>query len=252
MNIPDTVWFSLIFFLTGSSLTLIARFHTVKSWVSTIVKYAFPAVAIICFTIALFGFFQSPAQSIVVLFLSIVFGYVSYHYIFQTPYYSVAKLTPKVIAFTKDADKDILKLIGGDFDFFGQTPDDISKNTQFKDLKERGFTRIEILCKWPEVNMVKVRYGKLLADLGNVEIRCYDKCSTDLKIRGRIKKDHMGIEKMLIYQKVRDDGYQAIETDYNEEQCQLYLRIWNALWINAKVVDNTLKGEWINLYRTFN
>jgi hypothetical protein len=255
MQVPDSLLVSVIFFITGSSLTLVARFHTQKSWVTSAMKIMFPVVAFTCLAISSIGLLQgaSKIMALTGITLSILFGLVSHFYVIRKNYYTVKSLTPKIISFTKDADNDVLRLIGGDFDFFGKTPGDISTNKQFVDLQNRKFFKIEILCKWPTANMVRVRYGKLIKDLGsNVEIRCYDNCSTDLKIRGRIKKDLKGIEKMLIYQKIRDDQYEAIETDYNEEQCQLYLRIWNASWNNARQIDGQTQSDWVMQYQNFN
>jgi hypothetical protein len=80
-----------------------------------------------------------------------------------------------------------------------------------------------------------IRYGKILHELKNVELRFYKPEEADLQIRGRIKKVN-GVEKLLMYTKIRDEKYQALETDTANIGGALYSKIWNLVWNTASTM----------------
>ncbi len=170
--------------------------------------------------------------------------------------YTTAQLNPKVIKFTEDAKKNVLKLFAGDLNFLGNTPTEMDSNGQYLQLKSMKFDQIEILCEKPEGLTTKARYGKILLDFNNtVTFKHYNQIATDFNIRGRIKKVHPDIDKVLIYEKIHipDKGseYRTVETDINNSDCHLYIRLWNLLWKNSDVSLANDHLEWKKVYSEF-
>jgi len=157
--------FSILVF-TGSLLTLIINWKSIfkPDWFS-----------IIIYLMALIG--------------SVLLLWVTNKYLVKKDRYLTEELAPKMNEFTGNADKAQIKLICGDMDFFGSSISDIDRNVQYSYLKQQQFHNILILCRQPNNGEQRVRYGKILAELGNVEIRYYRPSpQADLSIRGRIAK----------------------------------------------------------------
>jgi len=85
--------------------------------------------------------------------------------------YKAAKLDPIINKFTSDADKDEIKLFGGDLNFFGNDPSTIDKHPQYTHLKSLGFKKISILCETPITPTQIIRYGKILYEMPETELR---------------------------------------------------------------------------------
>jgi hypothetical protein len=155
--------------------------------------------------------------------------------------YQSAELDPVVNSFTEKADKQFINLLCGDVNFFGTHPTEMDKNSQYNFLRSAGFTQICIMCYPPRTSSDRIRYGKLLTDLPQTEIRYYHPNNANLSLRGRITK-HQGIDKLLMYFKISGKTYQAIETDTSTASGALYRGIWNLIWdLGSKPTDNEVK-----------
>jgi hypothetical protein len=145
-------------------------------------------------------------------------------------YYNPTNFDKIINDYTNIADRNEIKLIGGDLNFFGLTPIDMDKNAQYSVLKQKNFNKILVLCEEPKSNDTKKRYGKILHDFVNVvELRFYNPNEADLRIRGRLFSEN-GIEKLLIYSKVKPQKYKALATDTANENGALYNNIWRLIW----------------------
>ncbi|QLH45350.1 MAG: hypothetical protein HWD58_06895 [Bacteroidota bacterium] len=118
--------------------------------------------------------------------------------------YKTSQLDPVVNKFTSNADKNNIKLLAGDINFFGNSPSEMESNAQYNALRKEGFREIQILCWKPITNDSKIRYGKIQNDLTNVEFRYYNPPKADLKIRGRLKTLN-NVTHLLMYNKIASD-----------------------------------------------
>lgn len=162
--------------------------------------------------------------------------------------YSTIELDPIINSFTQAADKDEIKLFGGDLNFLGNNHTEIDNNSQYKVLKGARFRKILILCEVPGDNSTKIRYGKILHELRGVELKFYNPDDADLRIRGRMKKVQ-GVEKLMIYTKLESGKYQAIETDTANSNGALYNNIWKLVWSLAIVLSPQQQHDYEELYR---
>ncbi|TAH42331.1 MAG: hypothetical protein EYC69_06075 [Bacteroidetes bacterium] len=150
--------------------------------------------------------------------------------------FNTSELDPIINKFTESADTDQIKLFGGDLNFFGNSPPDIDLHPQYRTLRSLQFKKILILCEKPKDTSVKIRYGKILHDMPQAQIRYYEPEQADLKVRGRIIEIHRSI-KLLMYTKIQSKIYQAIETDTANSNGALYNNIWELVWSLALVPD---------------
>lgn len=144
--------------------------------------------------------------------------------------FAIEELDPIINSFTSKGDKKEIKLFGGDLNFFGNSVIDIDGNNQYNHLKAQHFKRILILCEAPKKSLeTKIRYGKILRDMPNTELRFYNPDRADLKVRGRIIETQEG-PRLLMYTKVQSRLYRALETDIANSNGFLYNNIWNLVW----------------------
>jgi hypothetical protein len=162
--------------------------------------------------------------------------------------YKASKLDPIVNKFTSDADKDEIKLFGGDLNFFGNDPSAIDKHPQYTHLKSIGFKKISILCETPITPTQIIRYGKILYEMPETELRFYRPEKADLKVRGRIIKVN-GVNKLLMYTKVKSGVYQTLATDTANTSGALYNNIWELAWSMAIQPDPAQNQSYINAFR---
>jgi hypothetical protein len=150
--------------------------------------------------------------------------------------YNANKLDPIINNFTRSGDRDSINLFGGDLNFFGESSIEIDQNEQYKFLKAMNFRRIFILCSEPNNNQdILSRYGKILHDIPNVELRFYKPPEeADLKIRGRMIKVQ-NVVRLLIYTKIKAGVYQAIESDTANSNGALYQNLWKLIWAMARI-----------------
>ena len=151
--------------------------------------------------------------------------------------YETSELDPIVNRFTTIADKTSIRLFGGDLNFFGNTPEEMIQNNQYNHLKSLGFRSILIICESPKDNIQRIRYGQILIDLPNAELRFYNPESADLRIRGRMIEVN-GVTKLLMYRKIKPKTYEAIERNSGESDGVLYTNIWNLIWSLANQPSN--------------
>ena len=111
---------------------------------------------------------------IIILFISTKF-YLVKKYVFTVP-----ELNPIVNTFTSSADKNEIKLFGGDLNFLGNSTSEIDNNVQYTLLKSLNFKKISIICEEPNDPSTRLRYGKILSEMPNTEIKFYDPEKADL------------------------------------------------------------------------
>lgn len=145
--------------------------------------------------------------------------------------YSTKQLDPVVNKFSTDADENNIKLIAGKLDFF-EANGRMDKHPQYTHLRACGFHSIQILCRNPETPDDKRRYFKILHDFPVAHLRFYKPELADVKLRGRIKTLN-GVTRLLIYNKVSGDRYEALELNTAENSGALYTRLWDLLWDTA-------------------
>jgi len=162
--------------------------------------------------------------------------------------YSIAKLNPIVNSFTKNADKKNIKLLAGDINFFGNSPHEMESNSQYTCLRGENFKNIQILCTSPTTTEEKIRYGKILNDIPQVELKYYRPTHADLNIRGRMKTLN-NVPNLLIYNKVSSGVYEAIETNMGNSDGALYNHIWNLIWNLAQDPSDDQIKEYKHLFR---
>lgn len=163
--------------------------------------------------------------------------------------YKTQQLDPIINTFTENADKNDIKLFGGDLNFLGDTIQQINGNSQYACLRKRGFDKIYILCEKPVITTQKIRYGKIISDIPAVELKFYNPRQADLKVRGRICSVQ-GVDKLLMYFKIEPKVYQAIETDTSDSNGALYKNIWELVWSLAETPDETLIRDCNALYNS--
>jgi hypothetical protein len=163
------------------------------------------------------------------------------------------KIKPKVIKFTQNAKGNEIYLLGGDLNFFGDEIENMDNDEQYKQLKQKNFDKILILCKKPaqEDKILCQRYGKILRDFAaKVELRFYNDNSQDAHIRGRIKwKLTPHIQQALIYERVENNKYRTKEEDITCEDANIgnpYILVWTLLWKYADKLSDEDKRSWIN------
>lgn len=162
--------------------------------------------------------------------------------------YKTSELDSTINKFTTTADKDIIKLFGGDLNFFGATPADMEKNSQYTHLRSLNFHKVLILCEEPRDTTTKIRYGKILHDINGAELRFYLPENADLKIRGRLKTEH-GCDRLLIYYRRKQNIYQLIEMNTANIKGALYCNLWNLIWSLAKQLSNEEIENFISLLK---
>jgi hypothetical protein len=162
--------------------------------------------------------------------------------------YTIDKLNPIVNSFTKNADKKNIKLLAGDINFFGNSPYEMENNSQYTCLRGQNFKNIQILCTSPTTTEEKIRYGKILNDIPQVELKYYRPTHADLNIRGRMKTLN-NVPNLLIYNKVSSGVYEAIETNMGNSDGALYNHIWNLIWNLAQDLSDDQIKEYKQLFR---
>lgn len=143
--------------------------------------------------------------------------------------FNSSELDPIVNDFTSKADKNEIKLFGGDLNFFGNSPQEIDVNKQYTHLRSLQFHHVLILCETPINQIQRIRYGKILAELKGAELRFYNPKEADLRVRGRIIRMD-GSTRLLMYNKEKPKVYRAIETDTSDSNGALYSNIWDLVW----------------------
>jgi hypothetical protein len=143
--------------------------------------------------------------------------------------FSTDELNPIVNDWTSNADKQEIKLFGGDLNFFGDGPNQMDSNSQYVHLRGLRFRKVLILCEEPGDPSTKIRYGKILYDLESTELRFYKPPAADLKIRGRIIKVQ-NVSRLLVYEKKGNRLYKPIQTDGGDSSGALYNAIWDLAW----------------------
>lgn len=167
--------------------------------------------------------------SVLAIFSSIALFIFTKRYLLVKDVYHTSELDHIVNSFTANGDKNEIKMFGGDLNFFGNTPSDMDNNAQYHYLRSLEFNKISILCEEPNDNTKKIRYGKILHDMPETELRFYNPKEADLKVRGRMIKVQ-GSDKLLMYTRVKSKHYQALETDTGNSGGALYNNIWNLVW----------------------
>ncbi|HRO71555.1 MAG TPA: hypothetical protein PK951_14290, partial [Chitinophagaceae bacterium] len=162
--------------------------------------------------------------------------------------YSIPELDPVINKFTRLGDRNEIKLFGGDLNFFGNSSAEIDSNKQYSELRARQFAKVLILCEARKSADTRLRYGKLLTDIANVELRFYRPDKADLRVRGRLIKVN-GLDKLLMYTKVKPGYYQAIETDTADSNGALYNNIWELVWSMAEAPTQDQCAQFIKLYK---
>lgn len=162
--------------------------------------------------------------------------------------FKTSELDPVVNNFTRNADKENIKLLAGNLDFLGTSRQQIDSHQQYRCLLEEGFRQIEILCVAPLNNADKMRYGKILVDFQGVELRYYDPEKADLKVRGRIKTIN-NVTRLLIYNRVSHRIYQALELDTADKNGAHFTRLWNLVWEIAVKPTPEQLHEYMQLYQ---
>jgi len=163
-------------------------------------------------------------------------------------HYTIAELNPIVNNFTINADKKNIKLLAGDINFFGNSPHEMENNSQYTCLRGENFKNIQILCTPPKTTEEKIRYGKILNDLPQVELKYYRPPHADLMIRGRMKTLN-NVPNLLIYNKVSSGVYEAIETNMGNSDGALYNHIWGLIWNLAEEPSGDQINEYKQLFR---
>ncbi len=249
--------------LAGASIILGALFGALRSKIFSAktkskLHYPFYLLATIIFSISILSvivkwkdFFMPNWYGIIVVIIAFVssislFLLTKKHLVVKD-IFNTSELDPIINKFTNSADKDEIKLFGGDLNFLGNSPSDIDLHPQYITLRSLRFKNIHILCEKPSDNSIKIRYGKILHDMPQAQIRYYDPDKADLKVRGRIIKINGSI-KLLMYNKIQSKIYQAIETDTANSNGALYNNIWDLVWSLAKAPDAKDKQQYIDLF----
>ncbi len=181
------------------------------------------------------------------LFFSLILLYVTTKFLHFKNIHKTSELDPLVNNFTSNADRNEIKLFGGDLNFFGESPNDMNENIQYRYLRSREFNKVLILCESPNDITKKRRYGKILSDNRGSELRFYNPDNADLRVRGRIIQVN-GANKLLIYKKIKSKTYQAIETDTADSDGALYNNIWDLVWSLATIPSPNEEQEYKSLF----
>lgn len=162
--------------------------------------------------------------------------------------YNLKELDPIVNKFTENADKNNIRLLAGDINFFGNSPHEMDSNSQYICLKAAAFRQIEILCLRPQKTDEKIRYGKILNDLPQVQLRYYNPPKADLNLRGRLKTLN-NVTHLLMYNKIQSGIYEAVMTDTANNSGALYNHIWSLIWDLAEQPTQEETDEYESLFR---
>lgn len=181
-----------------------------------------------------------------IIFSALLFLATNKFLIFKNVFKTKA-LDPIVNKFTANADKNDIRLFGGDLNFFGNSTQEIDVNKQYTHLRSLEFKKISILCETPHTQLQRIRYGKILSEMPYVQLRFYEPAIADLKVRGRIIQVQ-GIIKLLMYTKIKDGLYQSIETDTANSSGALYNNIWELAWALASTPTPSEIQNYISLF----
>ncbi len=163
--------------------------------------------------------------------------------------YKSSELDPVVNKFTQNADKRNIKLLAGDLDFWGAAQQ-MDQNAQYDCLRKGNFKEIQILCTRPVTNSNKMIYGKILSDFPHVKMRYYKPSpQADLNVRGRIKTLN-NVPRLLIYRKLADRLYEALELDTADSDGAHYTLLWNLVWEIADAPTENEMNEYKQLYNS--
>lgn len=187
------------------------------------------------------------------IFISILYIVAVYYILNQKEkLYTPFELDPFIRKFTENSKVDTLKMIAGDLNFFGDNLDEMNNNEQFKQLTKLGFNKVQILCKKPNLNSLQSiqRYGKVLFDIENVELRFYTDTVQDIKLRGRFAKYSPSVDAMSIYERINATHYRVIESNINNYDCALFIRIFKLTWANAEIPSQNDINDWVNQYKS--
>lgn len=179
--------------------------------------------------------------------VSILLWLATNKYLFFKNIFNSTELDTPVNKFTSNADKNDIKLFGGDLNFFGNSPSEIDNNSQYTHLKSLAFKKVSILCETPHNQIQKIRYGKILHEMPYVELRFYEPETADLKVRGRIIQVQ-GVTKLLMYTKIKSGIYQSLETDTANSNGALYNNIWELAWALAQRPAKADLDSYIAIY----
>lgn len=146
--------------------------------------------------------------------------------------YDSKDLDPIINKFTEVADKNEIRLFGGDLNFFGEATSQMDENPQYTKLRSLKFKKVNIICETPSDNYTRIRYGKILSEIPNVELGFYNPDKADLRVRGRILKVN-GVNKILMFSKIESKKYKALQTDTANAHGALYNNIWDLIWSMA-------------------
>jgi len=164
-------------------------------------------------------------------------------------YLSSKKINKIINKVTNTSDRNNMKLLGGDLNFFGTEINQMESNSQYLCLKSKSFYKIHILCENPKMLETKIRYGKILSDFGEtVELKFYNPDIADLRIRGRLF-ERTGVKKILMFTKKTSSKYKLIATDTASENGALYNNIWDLIWSLAITPSDSDKQEYVQLYQ---
>lgn len=161
------------------------------------------------------------------------------------------KLEELAIDFTKNCKKEHITLIGGDFDFLGETPEKMNQNSQFKDLKQKKSDQIHIICKNPNSIENKICYGKMIKEFSNVKISIYDK-NLDPKIRGKMYESKFGPNGILFfYRNAHNGNYIQINTEKDTHLRKHYLNIWEIIEETIIPTTDYQRYQWVQCYEQY-
>lgn len=221
-----------------------------------LIFYTFSTVVIISVIVSYLIYFKdyfspfnwySICVSILTIGASISLIFATKKYLIVKSVFHVSELDPIINEFTSNADKNEIKLFGGDLNFFGNSPSEMDLNLQFIHLKSLNFNRIAILCEEPNDISKKIRYGKIYSELRNVELKFYNPEKADLRVRGRIIEFN-GSPQLLMYTKYSQGRYQALQTDTANSNGALYRNIWQLTWSMAVAPTQPQIQDYIKIF----
>lgn len=227
-----------------------------KNWLH-IVFYVVSGIVVLGVILTLLVFWKDILKpdwfAVIVLAIGLIFSvaliWVTNRFLTGKYQYTTDELDPVVNKFSRNADKDNIKLLAGKLDFFGTSAQEMNKHPQYKCLREMSFQAIQVLCKPPVQNEDKFRYGKILTDFPFIELRYYRPVHADLKVRGRIKTLN-NVTRLLIYSKIEHEKYEALELNTADNDGALYTHLWNLIWGLADPPSSGQIAEYKSLYNS--
>jgi len=234
----------------------VLRSKIFASKVNNGLHYVFYIFSAITFIISVLGviIFRNELKSfdIGVAIAAIIFSFLLWlatnRFLFFKNIYKSKDLDPIVNKFTSNADKNDIKLFGGDLNFLGNSPSEIDSNIQYTHLRSLSFKKVSILCEAPHTQIQRIRYGKILSEIPYAELRFYEPEIADLKVRGRIIQVQ-GVIRLLMYTKVKSGIYQSLETDTANSNGALYNNIWELVWDSAIKPTRQQIDSYISVYK---